>query len=143
MEMAYISSPRSPNGSAGSARAAGRKARARPSGLAFILTPAILLGSAFLVLMLSIHESTPPDRKIWSHAAVAFATAYATLIVYFVQLTIIAPHLAHGDMAGLEVFRFVPFNSVLYGVDILGYSFMSVATLFAARARLFRRAALA
>jgi hypothetical protein len=36
-------------------------------------------------------------------------------------------------MEGIEVFRFVPFDSFLYAVDILGYSFMSVATLFAAR----------
>jgi hypothetical protein len=33
----------------------------------------------------------------------------------------------------LEPFRFVPFDSFLYAVDILGYSFMSLATLFAAR----------
>jgi len=31
------------------------------------------------------------------------------------------------------VFLFAPFDSFLYAVDILGYSFMSVATLFAAR----------
>jgi hypothetical protein len=30
------------------------------------------------------------------------------------------------------MFIFVPFDSFLYAVDILGYSFMSVATLFAA-----------
>lgn len=34
--------------------------------------------------------------------------------------------------ASLEPFLFVPFDSFLYSVDILGYSFMSVATLFAA-----------
>lgn len=31
------------------------------------------------------------------------------------------------------MFLFVPFDSFLYAVDVLGYSFMSVATLFAAR----------
>lgn len=31
------------------------------------------------------------------------------------------------------MFLFVPFDSFLYAVDILGYSFMSVATMFAAR----------
>jgi hypothetical protein len=71
---------------------------------------------------------------VWSQSALAFATAYAVLIstVYFVQLTLVAPRLATGRMAGLEPFRFVPFDSFLYAVDILGYSFMSVATLFAA-----------
>ena len=40
---------------------------------------------------------------------------------------------ARGDIAGIEPFVFVPFDSFLYAVDILGYSCMSVATLFAAR----------
>ena len=34
---------------------------------------------------------------------------------------------------GIEVFLFVPFDSFLYSVDLLGYSLTSVATLFAAR----------
>ena len=72
---------------------------------------------------------------VWSQSALAFATAYCVLvsIVYFVQLTLIAPRLASGRIAGLEPFRFVPFDSFLYDVDILGYSFMRVSTLFAAR----------
>ena len=65
----------------------------------------------------------------------AFATAYAVLIslVYFVQLTLVAPRAARGHLEGIEVLRFVPFDSFVSAVDMLGYSFMSVATLFAAR----------
>ncbi|MEZ4456826.1 MAG: hypothetical protein R2882_09800 [Gemmatimonadales bacterium] len=37
-----------------------------------------------------------------------------------------------GATAGIEQFLFTPFDSFLYAVDILGYSFMSLATLFAA-----------
>ena len=100
-----------------------------------MLTPSLLLGSAFLILVVSVHRIAPPERKVWSHAAVAFATAYATLIslVYFVQLTLVAPRLARDQMEGIEVLRFVPFDSFLYAVDMLGYSFMSVAALLAAR----------
>jgi hypothetical protein len=113
-----------------------------PLGIVVLLTPSLLLGSAFLVLVVSIHEVAPAERRIWSQSALAFATAYAVLIstVYFVQLTLVAPRLASGRMEGLEPFRFVPFDSFLYAVDILGYSFMSVATLFAAR--VFRGAGL-
>ncbi|MBN1213511.1 MAG: hypothetical protein JXA92_13150 [candidate division Zixibacteria bacterium] len=105
-----------------------------PVGLVILLTPSLFLGSSFLVLVVSIHQLTSPDRKVWSHAAVVFATAYAVLISinYFVQLTWVAPRLAAGRTAGMEQFIFVPFDSFLYAVDILGYSFMSVATLFAA-----------
>lgn len=107
-----------------------------PLGLVVLLTPSLFLGSSFLVLVVCIHELSPPDRKVWSHAAVAFAAAYAVLISinYFVQLTLVAPRLAGGRAEGIEPFLFVPFDSFLYSVDILGYSFMSVATLFAAGA---------
>lgn len=104
-------------------------------GLVVLLTPSLLLGSAFLVLVVSIHQLADRDRKVWSQAAIAFATMYTALIsiVYFVQLTLVAPRIAQGRLAGIESFLFVPFDSFLYAVDILGYSFMSLATLFAAQ----------
>jgi hypothetical protein len=113
----------------------GPESASTPIGLAVLLTPSLLLGSSFLVLVASIHQLAAPDRRVWSHAALAFATAYATLIsiVYFVQLTLVAPRIAQRRVAGIEAFVFVPFDSFLYAVDILGYSFMSVATLFAAQ----------
>lgn len=116
--------------------AGGPESASTPFGLVILLTPSLLLGSAFLVLMVSIHQVAAHDRKVWSHAAVAFATMYAALIsiVYFVQLTLVAPRIAEGRIAGIEAFLFVPFDSFLYAVDILGYSFMSVGTLLAAQA---------
>jgi hypothetical protein len=112
----------------------GPESASTPLGLIVLLTPSLFLGSSFLVLAVSIHQLSSSDRRIWSHAAVAFATAYAVLISvnYYVQLTLVAPRLAGGRVAGIEPFLFVPFDSFLYAVDILGYSFMSVATLFAA-----------
>ncbi len=66
----------------------------------------------------------------------AFAIVYTVLISinYYVQLAWVGPRLAAGRIAGMEPFLFTPFDSFLYAVDILGYSFMSVATLFAAYA---------
>lgn len=113
----------------------GPESASTPLGIVVLLTPSLLLGSAFLVLVVTVHQLAPAERRVWSHAGVAFATAYATLIsvVYFVQLTLVAPRLERGQTEGIEVFLFVPFDSFLYAVDILGYSFMSVATLFAAQ----------
>lgn len=114
--------------------AGGPESASTPLGIAVLLTPSILLGSAFLVLLVSVHQVAPPEKKVWSHAALAFGTVYAVLIsmTYFVQLTLVAPRIAQGRTEGIEVLLFEPFDSFLYSVDLLGYSFMSVATLFAA-----------
>lgn len=105
-------------------------------GLVVLLTPSLFLGSFFLLLVVSVHYLSSPDRRIWTHAAIAFATAYAVLVSinYFVQLTWVAPRLAAGRTQGLEPFLFAPFDSFMYSVDILGYTFMSAATLLAAQA---------
>jgi hypothetical protein len=105
-------------------------------GIVLLLTPSLLLGSSFLVLLVCIHEMAPNEKKLWTHIALAFGVVYTALISinYYVQLTLVAPRMARGDVQGIEPFLFVPFDSFLYAVDILGYSFMSVAAIFAALA---------
>jgi hypothetical protein len=52
---------------------------------------------------------------------------------YFVQLTLVAPALYRGNVSeSVRPFLFNVFNSFTYSVDLLGYSFMSLSTLFAA-----------
>lgn len=112
----------------------GPESSSTPLGIAILLTPSLFLGPAFLLTIVCIHELAAPEVKFWTRAAIAFATIYAALITitYYVQLTWVGPRLAAGRTAGMEQFLFVPFDSFLYAVDILGYSFMSVATFFAA-----------
>lgn len=103
-------------------------------GLIILLTPSLFLGTSFLILMVSIHYYASPDKKIWSHTGLVFATIYTTLISinYYIQLTLVVPHMIKGDTESVKSFLFTPFDSFIYSVDILGYSFMSLATLFAA-----------
>ena len=114
--------------------AGGPSSRSTPLGLAVLLAPSLLLAPAFLVLAAATHAIAPPERRVFGHAAVAFATVYTTLVstVYFAQLTWVMPRLAAGRTQGLQPFLFEPFDSFLYAVDILGYSFMSLATVMAA-----------
>ena len=114
--------------------AGGPDASSAPLGLALLLTPSLLLGSAFLILMAALHQLAPPERRAFSQAAFGFATVYATLVsmVYFTQLTLIAPRMAAHEVAGIEPFLFVPYRTFLFAVDLLGYSMMSLATLLGA-----------
>jgi hypothetical protein len=114
--------------------AGGPSSRSTPAGIVVLLTPSLLLAPAFLLMIVAIHGIVPSDRRVYSHAAMAFATIYATLVsvVYFAQLTWVMPRLIAGRTQGIEAFIFEPFDSFLYAVDILGYSFMSASTLLAA-----------
>lgn len=114
----------------------GPSSSSTPLGLVVLLTPSLLLGPVFLLAMVSLHDAVPLRRKVWSHSAIVFGTAYMVMVTinYFVQLAWVAPRLAAGLIKGMEAFLFVPFDSFLYAVDILGYGFMSVAAIFAAAA---------
>ena len=104
-------------------------------GLVVLLVPSLLLGISFVVLMGAVHRPAPMDRRIWSQTGLTFAIMYGTLICmnYFVQLTLVAPALYRGDVTeSVRPFLFHVFNSFTYSVDLLGYSFMSLSTLFAA-----------
>jgi len=114
--------------------AGGPDSRSTTFGLVVLLTPSLLLGVSFVILMVSIHYVTENSARIWTHIAVAFASMYATLvsIVYYVQLAFVIPRLARGDTEGIRLLIFEPFDSFLYAVDVFGYSLMSLSTLFAA-----------
>ncbi len=103
-------------------------------GLAILLTPSLLLGISFVVLMVSIHYIADSPKRIWSHVAVVFASMYATLvsIVYYIQLAFVMPRIARGETEDIQLLIFEPFDSFLYAVDVFGYSLMSLSTLFAA-----------
>jgi hypothetical protein len=104
-------------------------------GLVVLLIPSLFLGISFVVLMGAVHRQAPLERKIWSQTGLTFAIMYGTLICmnYFVQLTFVAPALYRGDVTDyVRPFLFHVFNSFIYSVDLLGYSFMSLSTLFAA-----------
>ena len=104
-------------------------------GLVVLLVPSLFLGISFVVMMGSVHSQAPADKRIWSQTGLIFAIMYGTLICmnYFVQLTFVAPALYRGNVGdSVKPFLFNVFNSFTYSVDLLGYSFMSLSTLFAA-----------
>ena len=103
-------------------------------GLIILLTPSLLLAPSFALLMLCVHYYAPEDKKVWSHAGLIFATVYTVMVSinYYVQLTLVVPHLMRGEVESIRPFLFTPFDSFIYSVDVLGYSFMSLSTLFAA-----------
>lgn len=101
-----------------------------------IFAPSLALAPLFVLAMAATHVATPPDRQVWSLSALALAILYAADVsqVYVVQLGSIIPH----DLAGAgEAVGFAACctpGMPATAVDLLGYTYMSLATLLLAPA---------
>lgn len=98
-----------------------------------ILLPSLFLAPSFLIMMVAVHYLADAAHKIWTHIGIVFATAYFVFvsIVYFTVLTVTLPHMLRGDGSSVALIQYVP-RSFLTGIDALGYTAMSLSTLFAA-----------
>ena len=104
-----------------------------PWHLITLTFPSFWLALSFVILMISVYYYASEERKIWGHIAVAFAIMYATLnaAVYFLQMTVVVPSILNGQVEQVA-FITLSMGTFIYGLDVLGYSLMSLATLFAA-----------
>jgi hypothetical protein len=104
-----------------------------PWHLITLTFPSFWLALSFVILMISVYHYASDERKIWGHIAVAFAIMYATLnaAVYFLQMTVVVPFMLNGQVEEVA-FITLSTGTFVYGLDVLGYSLMSLATLFAA-----------
>ncbi len=92
-----------------------------------------LLAPAFVAMMVSIHHYAPAKKKVWSQLGLSLAIIYAVMcsLTYYIQLTFVANnYLPVAEEAALP-FVFIP-GTPLFAQDMLGYAFMTAATLAAA-----------
>ncbi|HWR27709.1 MAG TPA: hypothetical protein VN377_04645 [Candidatus Thermoplasmatota archaeon] len=85
--------------------------------------------SIFLIVILCIYSIAPEDKKILGHIGLSFAIIYATMISvnYFIQLTFVQFGAFNAD-----VFSIKNPQSMMMTIEVLGYFFMGLSTLFIA-----------
>jgi hypothetical protein len=91
----------------------------------------LLIAVPFMVALVALHHDTPPERRVWSHAALLMSVVYVTYVTlnYVVQLAVVIPHLT--TQSSIDVLDQTP-HSLFWTLDALGYIFLGAATLFAA-----------
>lgn len=99
-----------------------------PWDIALPVGASILIAPSFVLLMVGVHYSAPESKRIWSHAAIAFALLYAALvsIVYITWLFVVEPHVLNHTQSASAPFAFEK-GSFIQMVDGLGYTYMSLA----------------
>ena len=88
-----------------------------------------LLTSSFLIVIACIHSYASEEKKVFSLIGLSFAVIYATLISmnYFIQLTFV-----NQTTFDASAFEMTNPQSMMWVIEILGYFFMGLATLFTA-----------
>jgi hypothetical protein len=89
----------------------------------------LLLALSFLVLMSSIHNYAPQEKRVWSQIGLSFSVLYAALLVwnYFLQLTVVR---ANPQLYSWLSMEFTP-DTAFWSLETIGYTLMSLSTLFA------------
>lgn len=88
-----------------------------------------ILTSIFLIVITCIYYSAPDDKKILGQIGLSFAIIYATMISmnYFIQLTFVKFGAFNTD-----IFSMTNPQSMMMTIEVLGYFFMGLSTLFIA-----------
>ena len=95
---------------------------------------AMVLVLIYLVFMVSIHASAPPQKKIFSQIGLVFAVIAAGLLLsdYFLQFSIIPISLMSGETYGLAMLIQYNPHGVFIALEELGYLVMSLSFIFMA-----------
>lgn len=91
--------------------------------------------AVLVVLMASIHETTPARLHILSRLAMIFTVLFCAMVSInrFAQLSIVRQRLSFGDTEGISWFLAYGPRSVMFSLEILGWGFfLGIACLFAA-----------
>ena len=89
------------------------------------------IATPYVITVITVHYLLPPENRIWSHIALAFAIMYAVYVSlnYVVQLATVIPASLQGSLNEIRVLDQTP-HSLFWDVDALGYICMGISTFF-------------
>lgn len=95
-----------------------------------------LVSLAFLATMAALHAGASATQRPLTLLALALSVPYATLVSvsYVLQMTFVRHALRAGETEGLATWVVANPSAPVFALDILGYLFLSLATLAAAYA---------
>jgi len=88
----------------------------------------------YVIFTISIHYNAPPERKVFSFTATAFALLSAAVLLmdYFVQFAVIPISMMKGETEGIALLTQYNGHGIFIALEELGYILMSIAFLFKA-----------
>lgn len=87
---------------------------------------AIFLTLSYLLLVISLYQITPPEKKQYSLAVISFALMSSLILVvdYFIQVSVIQPSLLAGETEGIAILTQFNPHGIFIVLEELGFLLM-------------------
>lgn len=87
---------------------------------------AIFLMLSYLLMMISLNQVTPPEKKLFSLVGISFALMSALILVvdYFIQVSVIQPSLLAGETEGIAILSQFNPHGIFIVLEELGFLLM-------------------
>lgn len=91
--------------------------------------PAILVSFSYLLMMISIHHFTSPERKLFSLSGLVFAIVSTIILTldYFVQVSFIQPSLLAGETEGIAMLSQYNPHGIFIILEEMGFMTMNIS----------------
>jgi hypothetical protein len=95
----------------------------------------IFIAPSFLIVFICLYYCVSENKKLWLHIGIVFGVIYSVyaMLNYYIQATVIRLNDFGTPNNILQLFTFKP-GSILFAQDMLGYTFLCLATLVSAPA---------
>ena len=89
---------------------------------------------AFIIFVVSLHNNTSNDKRIFSSISVAFAMISSIVLLadYFIQFTVVPISMMKGETEGIALLTQYNGHGIFIALEELGYITMSLSLFFLA-----------
>lgn len=95
----------------------------------------LLLCPSLIVLIVSIHNIVPHEKRVFTQLGLVFSGIFTTLVTMnrFIQISVVRLSMIEGDLEGLRRFYAYDPRSIMFALELFGFGFfLSIALFFVA-----------
>ena len=91
--------------------------------------PAILLSISYLIMMVTIYQTAPVNKKLYGMLGVAFAIMASLILItdYFIQVSVIQPSLLAGETDGISLLTQFNPHGIFIVLEEIGFTLMIIS----------------
>ena len=91
--------------------------------------PAIILSFSYLIMMITIYQTAPENKKLFGMLGVTFAIMASLILItdYFIQVSVIQPSILSGETEGIALLTQFNPHGIFIVLEEIGFTLMIIS----------------